>query len=59
MEVGSMIMFGIGYSEPRQRPTQISIDSVHIFLVLVSVSVSVSGTGRARLIRTRLIRSST
>ena len=44
MEVGSMIMFGSVYTEPRSRPMQISIGSVYILLVSVSVSVLVSGS---------------
>ena len=44
MELGFMIMFGSGYTEPKQRPKQISISSVHILSVLVSASVSVSGS---------------
>ena len=34
-------MFGTIYTEPRQRPMQISVGSVHILSVSVSVSVSV------------------
>ena len=44
MELGSMIMFGSVYTEPRSRPMQISIGSVYILLVSVSVSVLVSGS---------------
>ena len=41
MDLGSTIMFGSVYTEPRPRPMQIFIGSVHILSVSVSVSVSV------------------
>ena len=42
MELGSVIMFGSGYTEPRHRLMQISIGYVHILSVSTSVSDGVN-----------------
>ena len=44
MELCSMIIFGSGYTEPRQRPMQISIGYVYIVFVSISIVVSVLGS---------------